>query len=208
MFNFYHILLYPFYFPVYMYICTHVDLCIFIFLKSFEDMLQTWCLFVLKCRIKRQDPFLCNLSAMEVRKLTWSTVANLYTRAVFPDCLKTDLHGTRMSWIGVAFIRHVPSISWVWSISLCVSWHWHFARIQAGYFVKVPQFGFCLWGCLLSRFWLLCVVCRQKCHRNDDAFFSVASPQRQGQLIWCIPDDLFKVMCATLLCCEVVFLCH
>ena len=93
---------------------------------------------------------------------------------------------------------------WVWSISLCVSWHWHFERIQSSYFVESPS----VWVCLMSPVSILVVLwyC-QEYHRNDDAFFLVHHPRGKwyqfGLLLMIL--TLLKVMCATLLCCEVVF---
>lgn len=85
---------------------------------------------------------------------------------------------------------------WVWSISLCVSWHWHFERIQSSYFVESPSVWVCL---MLSPVSILVVLwCCQEYHRNDDAFFLVHHPRGKWYrfvpllmsltlLKWCVP---------------------
>ena len=94
-----------------------------------------------------------------------------------------------------SLITSLPS-PWVWGISLCVSWHWHFARIQASCFVDGPSVWVCLMLSAVS-IWVVLWYC-QKYHRNDDAFFSahhlrgkwyrfVPFPMILTLLKWCVP---------------------
>lgn len=144
---------------------------------------------------QRQDHFLCNLSAtMEVRELT--LIQLLTCTSELCSLIVSKLIFMVQECPGLMSHSLVTSLQspWVWSISLCVSWHWHFARIRASYFVESPS----VWVCLrLSAVSILVVVwyC-QKCHRNDDAFFSAHHLRGKGHwlvhsrwplLKWCVP---------------------